>query len=491
MRPILSVSEMRRVDAETSKHIDRLMDAAGNGVALSAVKMGVGYGSRVHVIAGKGNNGGDGYVAARYLARRGASVTVHSVGEPPSGTPTHRAMQAATSVGVTVRTIGVPMEGDLLIDAFVGTGFVGDLPSEVAAWTHVVYPVLAVDIPSGIDGDTGFASGGVFRAERTATFHTYKPSHFLGEGPDLCGEVDLYDIGLEGGDPIMDLMTASDVMVPIRPRNTHKWSAGAVATIGGVPGLTGAALFAARGAIAAGAGASVLFTTAATAREYASAAPDIPQMQASETESWRNHASEVLSLLGRFDVLVMGPGLEPVASEFVAHILDGFQGSMVVDAGALNAIPDLDTLARRRFPTVLTPHGGEFKRLTGIDPDPAAAQWLAKETGAVVLMKGNPTLVVRERTIVVDTGGPELATIGTGDVLTGMIAGFIAGGIDPVTATYSAAYLHGVAGSRVAMRHMVTPQALINAVSNVVTERRWSAGLNNDLRTEHDASILD
>jgi NAD(P)H-hydrate epimerase len=472
MDPILSVAEMRRVDAETTANIDRLMEAAGNGIALSAVRMGIGYASTVHIIAGKGNNGGDGYVAARYLTRRGATVTVHHVGVPPDDTPAHRAMTAAISLGVRVKPIGPPEPGDLLIDAFVGTGFRGELPAEVAAWTEVRYPVLAVDVPSGIDGDTGYAAGAVFRAERTATFHMYKIGHFMGDGPDLCGEIDLYDIGLEGGDPSMYRMTAADVTVPDRQRTTHKWSAGAVATIGGVPGLTGAALFAARGAIAAGAGASVLFTTAATSSEYASAAPDIPQMQASETTSWRNHASEVLSLVDRFDVLVMGPGLEPVASEFVEHILDGFNGAAVVDAGALNAISQFDVLARRTAPTVLTPHGGEFKRLTGIDPDHQAARWLADVTGAVVLMKGNPTLIVADATVVVDTGGSELATIGTGDVLAGMIAAFIAGGVDVPAAAASAAYLHGIAGSDVAVHDMVTPQQLIDAVSSLVAARR-------------------
>jgi NAD(P)H-hydrate epimerase len=320
-----------------------------------------------------------------------------------------------------------------------------------------------------MDGDSGVATGAVFNAERTATFHMHKTGHFLGDGPDLCGAVDLYDIGLDGGEPTMYRMTNDDLLLPKRARRVHKWTAGAVATIGGVPGLTGAALFSARGAIAAGAGASVLFTTAATSNDYASAAPDIPQMQASETTSWRNHASEVLSLSGRFDVLVMGPGLEPVASEFVEHILDGFEGAVVVDAGALNALGRLDVLKRRKAPTVLTPHAGEFQRLAGADPDAISAKWLADETRSTIVLKGNPTLVVSDRVVVVDSGGPELATIGTGDVLAGMIAAFIAGGVDAPIAAASAAYIHGVAGSTVAVSDAVTPQRLIDAVSSAVT----------------------
>ncbi|MEN8040393.1 MAG: NAD(P)H-hydrate dehydratase [Actinomycetota bacterium] len=472
MKPILSVSEMRKVDAETTADMDRLMDAAGYGVALSAAKMGIGYASRVHVIAGPGNNGGDGYVAARHLVRRGATVTVHHVGLPKEDAPAHRAMATAIAAGVRVEPIAAPEHGDLVIDAFVGTGFRGKLPDEVAAWTDAGSPVLAVDVPSGMNGDTGKAEGAVFKASRTATFHMHKLGHLLGDGPDLCGDVDVYDIGLSGGDPTMYLMTGGDVSVPLRARTSHKWSAGAVATIGGVPGLTGAALFAARGAIAAGAGASVLFTTEATASQYATVAPDIPQMQASETTSWKNHASEVLALLDRFDALIMGPGLEPVASEFVEGILAGYEGTVVVDAGALNAMAHLEFLASRTAPTVLTPHAGEFRRLAGIEADPEAGRWLANETRSVLVMKGNPTIVFGDTAIVVDTGGPELATIGTGDVLAGMIAAFIASGMDASHAAASAVYLHGVGGANVASRHTVTPERLLAEVAGLVATQR-------------------
>jgi NAD(P)H-hydrate epimerase len=168
----------------------------------------------------------------------------------------------------------------------------------------------------------------------------------------------------------------------------------------------------------------------------------------------------------------MGPGLEPVASEFVEHILDGFSGTVVLDAGALNALSRLDVLKHRSAPTVLTPHAGEFKRLAGADADAISARWLADETGSTLLLKGNPTLIVAEGIVIVDTGGPELATIGTGDVLAGMIAAFIAGGVEAPVAAASAAYLHGVAGSKVAIDHVVTARRLIDEVSATVTAHR-------------------
>ena len=470
MERILSVAAMIEVDASSQRPVDHLMDAAGYGVALSAASMGIGYASVVHVLAGSGNNGGDGYVAARYLRRRGAAVTVHALSAPKAGSPAARAADAAVRAGVRVISLGGVHSGDLVIDALFGTGFRGKLPGEVLPWIESGIAVLAVDVPSGVSGDTGTVEGPAFTAKRTATFHALKTGHVLGEGPDRCGEIDVYDIGLEGGTPAMYRFATRDVVVPHRARTAHKWSAGAVATIGGVPGLTGAALLAARSAIVSGAGVSSILTTAATVSAYESLAPDLVTIQASESSSWRDHASEVLALMGRYDTLVLGPGLEPVSSVFVERIIRQFDGTVVVDAGALNALPRWDVLGERTGPTVITPHAGEFKRLTGDEPTPEAARWLHDATGAVVVLKGNPTFVTGEDQLVVDTGGPELATIGTGDVLAGMIGAFTASGIPTLNAVAGAAYLHGLAGSRLASRQTVTAPDLIREVGVVVAE---------------------
>ena len=153
-----------------------------------------------------------------------------------------------------------------------------------------------------------------------------------------------------------------------------------------MPGLTGAALLAARAALRSGAGVSSILTTAATVATYEALAPELTTMQASETDSWRDHASEVLGLLGRYDVMVVGPGLEPAPSQFVERLLEGFDGPMVVDAGAIGAITRLDTLLEREAPTVLTPHAGEFHRLTGVEASHEEAKRLADATGATVLL---------------------------------------------------------------------------------------------------------
>lgn len=470
MDRILSVAAMVEVDASAQRPVDHLMDAAGYAVALSATAMGVGYASVVHVLAGSGNNGGDGYVAARYLRRRGVAVTVHALSAPKEGSPAQRAAEAARRAGVRVIPLASVQSGDLLIDALFGTGFRGTLPTEVVAWISSDMPVLAVDIPSGLSGDTGTADGPAFTAARTATFHALKTGHVLAEGPDRCGAIDVYDIGLEGGTPAMYRYTSRDVTVPTRPRTAHKWSAGAVATVGGVPGLTGAALLAARSAIASGAGVSSILTTAATVSAYESLAPDLVTIQASESSSWRDHASEVLSLMDRYRTLILGPGLEPVSSVFVERIVRQFDGTVVVDAGALNALAGWDILGERTGPTVITPHAGEFKRLTGDEPTPEAARWLHDATGAIVVLKGNPTFVTGDDQIVVDTGGPELATIGTGDVLAGMIGAFTTMDTATLDAVASAVYLHGVAGARLAARRIVNAPDLVREVGVVVAE---------------------
>jgi len=470
MEPILSVAQMRVVDASSELPIGSLMDVAGYSVALSASAMGVGYGSVVRVLAGAGNNGGDGLVAARHLARRGATVIVHQFAAPDDDSAAGRALVAARSAGVRIEAFGEPRDADLVIDALFGTGLRGDLDETVVPWTQQRTRVLAIDIPSGLDGDTGLVSGSAFTAERTVTFHALKTGHVLGDGPDRCGLTEVHDIGLFGGEPSMFRFEESDVQAPVRSRTVHKWSAGSVATIGGVPGLTGAAVLSARAALATGAGVSSILTTEATARIYENLAPDLVAIQASESMTWRDHSSEVLSLLDGFDVLIVGPGLEPVSTVFVERLIEQFRGTVVVDAGALKALGRLHSLVDRDGPAILTPHAGEFQRLTGDPPTAEAAGWLAETTEAVVVLKGNPTVVTGDRQVIVDSGGPELASIGTGDVLSGMIAALAARGVTALEAACSAVYLHGKAGSRLAVRRTVTAPALVDEVAAVMSD---------------------
>lgn len=467
MKPVLSVAEMRRVDAEATDDVDQLMDRAGYAVALVTAELGAGYGSVVRVLCGKGNNGGDGYVAAAYLADRGATVVAHAFGSPDPNTPAGHAAERARRSGVEITPLAGSAPADFVIDAVVGTGFIGMLDDSLTDWIETDAVVVSVDIPSGLDGDTGTAEGPVFLADATVAFHALKPGHLLGDGPEVCGEVVVVDIGLQGGDPDLLVMQHHDVEVSRRPRAAHKWSAGAVATIGGMPGLTGAAGFASATALRAGAGVSNVMSVPATDTFYQSTYPEVPVMT-TMGNSTAKEADDLLQRLARFDSLIVGPGLEPASPEFVNSVLRGFEGAIVVDAGALNAIRHTSSLVRDGV-TVLTPHAKEFERLTGCAPSIEAAKKLALDAGAIVVLKGSPTLVVtNEIAIVIDIGGPELATIGTGDVLAGIIGAFLATTASPLIAVASAVYIHALAGNIAASTTQPTVLDLIDAVGPAV-----------------------
>jgi NAD(P)H-hydrate epimerase len=467
MQPVITPAESARLDKAAEDSIETLMERAGFAVAVAAADMGAGYGDVVTVLAGQGNNGGDGYVAAKHLAKRGAHVTVQSLGFPKGDfSPARQAATAAVEAGVKVENLGDPVSTDLIIDAVFGVGFRGELPVEVIPWTRVDAPVLAVDVPSGIDAATGEVNGPSFLADLTVTFQAAKTGHFLRSGPDRSGELRVVDIGLGVPHAEFLLTEAADAPVPIRDRRAHKWSTGAVAVVGGSPGITGAAMLATRAALNAGVGAATIVCAASLVPIYASLDPGV--MAAGVGNSHRFRARDldgVLEVVERYDVLVVGPGLGPVEPAFVEGLLDRWPGVLVLDADGINALDSLAPLAARDAPTVITPHAGEFGRLTGQDATYAAAEQVADKTGAVVLLKGTPTFIADGEDIwAVTTGGPELATIGTGDVLAGMVGAFAASGLSAEEAARSAAYHHGLAGSRLAERHTVTANELAEEI---------------------------
>jgi ADP-dependent NAD(P)H-hydrate dehydratase / NAD(P)H-hydrate epimerase len=307
----------------------------------------------------------------------------------------------------------------------------------------------------------------------TVTFQAAKTGHFLGQGPDRSGEVHVVDIGL--GDPTAEfwLCEEGDAPLPGRDRRAHKWSAGSVAVVGGSPGITGAAMLATRSALNAGAGAATIVCAASLVPVYASLDPGV--MAAGVGNSYWFRARDVdgvLEAVDRYDVLVVGPGLGPVDREFVEGVLAGWDGPLVLDADGLNALDGVTALATRSAPTVITPHAGEFSRLTGEQATYAAAEQVADKTGAIVLLKGGPTFVTDGfETWAVTTGGPELATIGTGDVLAGMVGAYIGAGLTEPAAARSAAYHHGLAGARLAQRRTVTASELVDEIGRDSSRR--------------------
>ena len=431
MLPILTPEEMRIVDAWAPDPMEVLIERAGAAVARAAIRMlGGTYGRTVNVIAGSGNNGADGRVAARLLDARGIKVRVFETQSCPRALP----------------------PSDLVIDAAFGTGFRGEWHAPDVGGAHV----LAVDIPSGVDGLTGAASAEVLAADRTVTFVALKPGLLFAPGSRLAGELELVDIGLdldddgpEGRRPGANLVQRADVAQwwPRRGPDAHKWHA-AVRIVAGSRTMTGAAVLAAAGAQRSGAG---MVQVSMPGVEHA----DVPTeavVRPLPTTAW---AQEALSTLERFHSLVIGPGLgrrdETAAS--TRHMILNAPLPVVVDGDGLfalawNADGAAALLRRRHAPTILTPHDGELRLLTGSPPGADridATRALARDAGCVVLLKGSATVVADQsgEALVVTSGDERLATAGTGDVLAGIIGTLLAHRVPPLHAAAAAAWVHG------------------------------------------------
>lgn len=450
MRPILTADEYRRVDTAYPGDMSLAMERAGHAVALAAVRAGAGYGSRVVVLAGPGNNGGDGYVAARFLRSRGVHVEVHALA-PPRSELASSARAAAEKAGVTVRSLGALVRADLVIDALFGGASRPGLPDEVLEWMETKAPVVAVDFPTGLDPDTGAVAERSFLAVETVTFGCLKTGHVRDEGPDHCGVVTVVDIGISGGQPSMFLAEEEDAPRPQRQRRSHKWSAGSVLVLGGSSGLVGAAILAGRSALAFGAGSVYV----------ASPRPELVQVTAPDLPAFGFDAAA--DQLDRFDVIVAGPGLAPADSAEVNAILAKAE-RVVLDAGGLN--PDSLSAAREGGAEVIvTPHDAEFARIAGVGAGTYSVRSFAGRSGLVVVRKGNPTMISDGGLpVLVATGGPELSSIGTGDVLAGMIGALWSRGLSPMESAISGTYWHGVAGAELAADRSVTADRLAERI---------------------------
>ena len=426
---------MARVDAAAPEPVDVLIGRAGAAVVRVALDMlGGAYGRRVVVVAGKGNNGADGRAAAERLQRRGVRTRVIDAADAPEVVP----------------------RCDLVVDAAYGTGFRGDY----AAPDPGGAPVLSVDIPSGVNGLTGEASENAVQADVTVTFTALKPGLLLSPGSERCGRIELVDIGLDVSGATINLVEATDVRawLPERPPEAHKWQS-AVWVVAGSRGMTGAANLCARAAMRAGAGMVRL---------------GVPGLQEPQpplevvgrvlpAESWDR---VVLDELDRFRSLLIGPGLgrTEATRAAVRALVAPASVPVIVDADGLVALGDAEAaaevIATRRHPTVLTPHEGEFTGLAGNPPRPdriGSVRALARRTDATVLLKGSTTVVAAAdgRVLLENEGDARLATAGTGDVLSGVVAALLAQGLDGPEAAAGAAFVHAAAG------HLGWPRGLV------------------------------
>jgi hydroxyethylthiazole kinase-like uncharacterized protein yjeF len=276
------------------------------------------------------------------------------------------------------------------------------------------------------------------------------------------------DIGLPEPHAEFWICDDADAPVPARRRTDHKWSVGSVAVVGGSAGLVGAAVMAASAALEFGAGAVRLITPGGVRAEAAAGHPGIMTGGVGTGETFGpDDVGLILDEVGRFDVLVLGPGMGKGRGGLVGQILARWDRPLVLDADGISGAT-VDDLAARPAPTIITPHAGEFERLTGEAPTHTAAFDLAAATGATVLLKGSPTFVAGEGRWAITSGGPELATIGTGDVLAGMVGALIARGLPLEVAARSAAHRHGLAG-RALVGSGVTAMALLGEIG------RWAS----------------
>ncbi len=441
MNELLTPAEMARADAAAiaaGTPGSVLMERAGWAVARAARRMGP---CRSLILCGPGGNGGDGYVAAQWLQSWGWPVRVAALAPPRPDTDAGRA--AARWAGTLAPfTPHEAARADLVIDAVFGAGLARDVNGAVADTLAAARRILAVDVPSGVDGATGQCRGRVAPAERTVTFFRRKPGHHLLPGRDLCGELVLADIGiparvLAGIAPQCWANTPALWRLPELPATTHKYIRGNVTVLGG-DSMTGAAQLAAAAARHGGAG-MVTIAAGAAAGRYG-------HVPAGLIVSDRPLAALLED--GRRTTWVCGPGLGLDAARASLPPLLAANRQVVADADALGAHAGRPEALRGA--AVLTPHEGEFSKLFG-PPGPdrlQATRAAAARVGAVVLLKGSDTVIAAPdgRAAINGTGTAALATAGSGDVLSGLIAALLAGGMPAWEAACAGAWLHGRAG---------------------------------------------
>lgn len=482
MKPVLSPAEASALDrAAQDRGVTALslMENAGRELADAAVRLAGGrYGRRAVVVCGRGNNGGDGLVAARYLASWGMGVAVLLL-EPAADArePAAANLERLRPARVRIRAWSDAAarrelaRADVAVDAIFGTGFrgvpEGVFAGAIEALGGAGLPVVSVDVPSGVNGATGQVEGSAVRADLTVTFGAAKVGVVLHPGAAYSGVVEVADIGFPE-DLVrseLSLVEASDVAAWLPPRGpeTHKRAAGYAVVVGGSRSMTGAVGLMAGGAYRAGAGlvavavpSSILPVAQGAIREAVFA--PLPETDAGTVSGGSDRLAEILD---QADAVAIGPGMttDERTAAWIRELVRSCEVPVVLDADGLNAFAGRAAdLVDRKADLVLTPHAGEFARLANlsareVEVDRVAhVRALAAQTRAVVLLKGSRTLVGSpDGSVRVNpTGGSYLATGGTGDVLTGMIAGLLARGLAPADAASAGAYVHGVAGSMAA-----------------------------------------
>lgn len=467
LTPLPDAAQQRALDtwAMTTLGIpgEELMERAGAGLAETvAAQIPDGL---VVIVCGRGNNGGDGLVAARILQTEGRDVTVVKVADDqPPFSPA--ALRGAAGI----------------VDALLGTGFSGEPREPVSGAIEAINAaraadpnlrVIACDIPSGVDASTGEVRSQAVNADITVTFHAAKPGLWIAPGKSHAGRVRVVDIGIPAEDQPLSptigrLSPRVRDQVPRRRASSNKFNAGSVLVCGGSRGLTGAPMMAAMAAARAGAGYVTLAVPESVAPIVAGRLLEVMTLELPDDGGAlkRGTSRTVVERAARTGALVLGPGLGrlPASVSFARAVATYASVPLVLDADALNAHAEedgLDSLSARKAPTILTPHAGELARLLGVGSAEVDARRLesarlaAARSQAVVVLKGDDTIIATPGgTAAVSPGdAPALATAGTGDVLAGITGAFLAKGLDPFLAASAAVMVHLKAG-RIAARQV-------------------------------------
>ncbi|HSK17463.1 MAG TPA: NAD(P)H-hydrate dehydratase [Gaiellaceae bacterium] len=467
--PLYTAEEMRAAEAAYPGPTLELMERAGRRVAEEVLGR---YpdARRIAVWCGTGANGGDGFVVAAELARARRESAVRLLG-PEEKVEGDAAVNLARARRAGVAFADEPGPVDVVVDALFGTGFRGAPRREAAEAIEMMnaagVPVVAVDLPSGVDASTGRVEGAAVRAALTVTFHAPKVGHAIAPGRFHRGELVVADIGLAAAET--RCRSASERLLDLVPRRTeadNKYTAGSVLVVGGSVGLTGAPSLSSEAALRAGAGIVTACVPASLNPVFEQRLLEVMTRPCADEEGTMTLEAEaaILAAAERAGAVAVGPGLgrTEATRALVGRLLDRLEKPVVLDADGLWALAGhLDWVFRRDAPTVLTPHAGELGRLLGRPSAWVSANRLgaveagADDAGAVVLLKGADTLVAApgRGPLVVDLGNEGLATAGTGDVLTGVVAAFLAKGMDAGLAAAAGAAVCGVASQVAGERH--------------------------------------
>lgn len=499
MEPLLTSEEMRRSDSIAIKRFHMpglaLMENAGHEVSnVVAQLLGDVRNKHILILCGKGNNGGDGFVAARHLANQGAQIDLFLIGKRREVRGDAKLnleillkiARGNSLVSVTefrsLKQLASTKHPDLIIDALLGTGSSGELRPPyrgIVNWVNSQkVQKLAVDIPTGVDADSGFVPEVAIKADVTVTMAAKKVGLVVGKGSAHAGKIKIASIGMPTGaldqsKPRSFLVELEDVrrVLPPRPFNAHKHSVGKLLVIAGSRGLTGAAALTCESAMRAGAGAVVLLTPDVVYPILGRKLTEV-MVHPIKSTSQGNLGLDALPVVEKFtewaDAVVIGPGISTAEEtrRLVLSVMKSCPRPLLMDADALNALATHQdggsvVRARRRLTTLLTPHVGELSRMTGFTSEEierdrvAVARAVAHKFKCTLVLKGAPTVVATPvgELFVNSTGNPGLATAGSGDVLAGILGTLLAKGLSVSNAAFAGVYLHGLAADLASKRY--------------------------------------